>query len=72
MASITHTFDGKKPSQKQVINKVTDLLNSGFSQIVISWGENALDFEVSHNELIGWGWIKNISGHDTAKLINIK
>lgn len=70
MSSITHTFKGKKPSKAQIIKIATELSNAGFSSFSIVWGENYIDFERYDGVLIGNGWIKDISGYDTATLIN--
>ncbi len=62
-----YTFSGSKPSKQQVKNKVLEALSKGHHDIQIIWGENAVQFEKWDTGLRGYGWIKNISGHDLAK-----
>jgi len=66
-------FDGRKPSENQVINAIKRGLSKGFSQFELSWGENMVTLEKGRagvNQWIGWGWIKNISGSDLADQFN--
>jgi hypothetical protein len=66
-------FDGRKPSENQVINAIKRGLSKGFSQFEIAWGENMVTLEKGRsgvNQWIGWGWIKNISGSDLADQFN--
>lgn len=65
-------FNGKKPSQKQVLAKVLERVNQGHTLIEIYWGENGitLDKQGINGIWCGWGWIKDISADDIAKKIN--
>ena len=64
-------FQGRKPSNAQVLKKVNEAINLGHNYIEISWGENMLTIERMHNRLwYGSGWIKNISGSDLAIKLN--
>ena len=66
-----HYFDGRKPSKIQVIQCIKRGLSQGFSQFEISWGENMVTLDKqSSNRWAGWGWIKNISGHELAEQFN--
>ena len=70
MTIMTTTFPGKKPSKAQIIKLATNLYNDGYKEFEIVWGENYITFEIHNGLLIGTGWIKDISGYDTAALIN--
>lgn len=70
MTIMTTTFPGKKPSKAQIIKLATYLYNYGYKEFEIVWGENRIEFDISNGILIGTGWIKDISGYDTATLIN--
>ena len=64
-------FEGRKPSEKQVIQCIKRGLNQGLSQFEIAWGENMVTLEKRGiNRWSGWGWIKNISGHELAEQLN--
>ena len=66
-------FDGRKPSENQVINAIKRGLSKGFSQFEIAWGENMVTLEKGRsgvNQWLGYGWIKNISGSDLADQFN--
>lgn len=64
-------FAGRKPSNAQVLKKINEAINKGYSYIEISWGENMLTIERQSNKLWhGSGWIKNISGADLAYKLN--
>lgn len=64
-------FEGRKPSNAQVLKKVNEAINKGHNTIEISWGENMISIERMHNKLwYGSGWIRNISGSDLASKIN--
>jgi hypothetical protein len=66
-------FDGRKPSENQVINAIKHGLNKGHYYFEIAWGENMVTLEKGRsgvNQWIGWGWIKDISGHELAEQFN--
>jgi hypothetical protein len=66
-------FDGRKPSENQVIQAIKRGLKEGHVQFEISWGENMVTLEKGRagpNQWHGWGWIKNISGHELAEQFN--
>lgn len=65
-------FSGRKPSVKQVMNKVNEGINQGARLIEVSWGENMITLQkVGHsNDWIGSGWIKGISGYDIGNELN--
>lgn len=68
-------FQGRKPSNAQVLKKINEGISQGNDYLEISWGENMLTLE---RQLIngkrgiwyGSGWIKNISGDDIASKLN--
>jgi hypothetical protein len=65
-------FDGRKPSEKQVIQCIKRGLSQGLSQFEIAWGENMVTLEKGRagGRWAGWGWIKTISGHELAEQFN--
>jgi hypothetical protein len=68
-----HYFEGRKPSEKQVIQCIKRGLSQGFSVFEIAWGENMVTLEKGRagpNTWHGWGWIKSISGHELAEQFN--
>ena len=53
-------FDGRKPSEKQVIEAIKRGLSRGHNQFEIAWGENMVTLEKGRagpNTWHGWGWI---------------
>lgn len=63
-----HYFDGRKPSEKQVIESIKRGLSGGFHMFEVSWGENMVTLDrQAGGRWAGWGWIKNISGHELAE-----
>lgn len=67
-----YSFEGRKPSVKQVMKHVQEGIRKNCQTIQISWGENRIDIDRSYNGLswLGSGWIKNISGYDIAEELN--
>jgi hypothetical protein len=64
-------FEGRKPSEKQVIQSIKRGLRQGLQDFEISWGENMVTLQKNRdNTWFGWGWIKNISGHELAEQFN--
>ena len=65
-------FEGRKPSNAQVLKKINEGINEGNNLIEISWGENMITLQkIGYNNLWqGYGWIRNISGADLAVKIN--
>lgn len=65
-------FEGRKPSNKQVLAKINEGIKENARIIEISWGENMVTLErVGFNkEWYGSGWIRNIAGSDLANHIN--
>lgn len=68
-------FQGRKPSNAQVLKKINEGINQGNDYIEISWGENMLTLEKQlingkRDAWYGSGWIRNISGADIAVKIN--
>ena len=66
-------FDGRKPSENQVIQAIKRGLSKQYDQFEIAWGENMVTLEkgrIAPNTWHGWGWIKNISGDDLANQFN--
>lgn len=64
-------FEGRKPSNAQVLKKINEAINQGNNLIEISWGENMITIERMQNKFWhGSGWIRNISGSDLASKIN--
>lgn len=66
------TFQGRKPSNAQVLKKVNEGINLGNRVIEINWGENQILLQKigGHKLWYGVGWIKNISGADIATKLN--
>jgi len=56
----------KKPSIAMVRAHVCKALNSGYEEIVLTWGENEITISKTHYGLFGSGWIGKISGQDLA------
>lgn len=65
--SYSYSFTGRKPSIKQVLAKVREAQNNGEDLIEIYWGENSITLELTNGSWLGWGWIKDISGHGIAE-----
>jgi len=66
-----YNFEGRKPSNAQVLKQINKAINEGNDYIQISWGENQITIERMNNRLwYGSGWIRNISGADLAVKIN--
>jgi hypothetical protein len=66
-----YNFEGRKPSNAQVLKQINKAINEGNDYIQISWGENQITIERMNNRLwYGSGWIRNISGSDLAGKIN--
>lgn len=63
-------FDGRRPSEKQVLKKINEAINQCNDLIEISWGENMITIERTNSGWYGFGWIKSISGSDLADKIN--
>jgi hypothetical protein len=64
-------FDGRKPSEKQVIQSIKRGSKQGHVDFEISWGENMVSLQKNMNGTwFGHGWIKNISGHELAEQFN--
>lgn len=72
MSLYEYYFEGRKPSNKQVLNKINEGIKEGARVIYISWGENRIELQrVGLNtQWIGLGWIRNIAGSDLANHIN--
>lgn len=65
-----YVFNGRKPSNAQVLKKINEAINNGEDLIELYWGENAITLDKSNGSWYGWGWIRNISGADLAVKIN--
>jgi hypothetical protein len=67
-----YVFNGRKPSNAQLLKKINEAINNGEDLIELYWGENAitLDKQRINGIWCGWGWIRNISGSDLAVKIN--
>ena len=65
--SYSYSFTGRKPSTKQVLNKVREAENDGEDFIEIYWGENRILLELSNGLWHGTGWIREISGQGIAE-----
>ena len=65
-------FEGRKPSNAQVLKKINEAINQGNKLIEISWGENMITLQkTGYSDLWqGYGWIKNIAGSDIAYKLN--
>ena len=63
-------FEGRKPSENQVIQAIKRGLSGGHNQFEIAWGENMVTLEKGRagpDTWHGWGWIREISGHGIAE-----
>ena len=61
-------FDGRKPSNNQVMQSIKRGLRQGYMEFEISWGENMVSLQKNMNGTwFGHGWIKSISGDTLAK-----
>lgn len=67
-----YVFNGRKPSNAQVLKKINEAINNGEDLIELYWGENSitLDKQRINGIWCGWGWIRNISGAYLAVKIN--
>lgn len=65
-----YVFNGRKPSNAQLLKKINEAINNGEDLIELYWGENAITLDRSNGSWYGWGWIRNISGADIAVKIN--
>lgn len=67
-----YSFNGRKPSNQQVLKQVNHAINSGHDLIEINWGENSINLRYweGAKQWHGIGWIRNISGADIATKIN--
>ena len=65
--SYAYEFKGRKPSAKQVLAKIREAQDNGEDLIEIYWGENSITLELHDGLWLGWGWIKEISGHGIAE-----
>ena len=64
-------FDGRKPSENQVIQAIKQGIRQGYHVFEIAWGENMVTLDrQAGGRWAGWGWIKNISGHELAEQFN--
>jgi hypothetical protein len=65
-------FEGRKPSNKQVLARINEGIKDNARIIEISWGENMITLQNTefNNEWYGSGWIRNIAGSDLANHIN--
>jgi hypothetical protein len=71
MSIYEHYFEGRKPSEKQVIQVIKQGVKQGYHMFEIAWGENMVTLDKqSSNRWAGWGWIKSISGHELAEQFN--
>lgn len=65
-------FTGRKPTRKQVYQKVYARVLTGHDLIEVYWGENGITLDLNHGQWYGFGWIKDISGDDIAQELNRK
>jgi hypothetical protein len=64
-------FQGRKPSNAQVLKQINEAIRQNCRVIYISWGENRIELQrMPQGIWLGSGWIKNISGYDLASKIN--
>ena len=74
MSIYEYYFEGRKPSNKQVLSKINEGIKENARIIEISWGENMVTLERTRVgagvEWYGSGWIRNIAGSDLANKIN--
>jgi hypothetical protein len=72
MSFYEYYFEGRKPSNKQVLAKINEGIEDNARIIEISWGENMVTLQRLgfNNEWDGSGWIRNIAGSDLANHIN--
>lgn len=69
----TIEFTGRKPSKAQVMRAAGAAIEKGHKMLDIRWGENWLElsFHDGNREWYGYGWIKDISGDDLARELNL-
>jgi hypothetical protein len=61
-------FDGRKPSNNQVMQSIKRGLKQGYTEFEVSWGENMVSLQKNYDGTwFGHGWIRNISGDTLAK-----
>ena len=67
-----YEFFNRKPSKAQINACIKNAMAQGSKAVAIIWGENQidLDYNDSHGQWYGSGWIKNISGSDIADGMN--
>ena len=53
-----YNFEGRKPSNAQVLKKINEAINEGNDFIQISWGENMITIERMYNR--AWHGSKHI------------
>ena len=72
MAIYEYYFQGRKPSNAQVLKRINEGIRENARVIEISWGENMITLQrIGLNECWhGSGWIRNIAGSDLAVKIN--
>lgn len=70
-----HNYEGKRPSQAQILKKIKEAIKAGAVDINLNWGENWLRFEyvngwAGNRCWHGYGWFRSIGGDNIAKLLN--
>jgi hypothetical protein len=71
MSLYEYDFEGRKPSNSQVLKKINEAIKENASMIHISWGENRITLQQEFKfKWYGSGWIRNIAGSDLANHIN--
>ena len=67
-----YEFQGRKPSNAQVLKQVNEAIRQNARTIYISWGENRIELQRSGSgkPWYGSGWIRNISGSELANGVN--
>lgn len=67
-------FSGRKPSKAQIMRAIGLKLEEGNAKsISVLWGENWIDlvFYETYKSWQGNGWIRDISGDDISKELNL-
>jgi hypothetical protein len=60
----------RKPSRAMVRNVTKTCMRAGASEILVSWGENWVEFRNMSGTWHGYGWLRDICGQDLANEFN--
>jgi hypothetical protein len=64
-------FDGRKPSENQVIRAIKQGITKGYHVFEIAWGENMVTLDrQAGGRWAGWGWIKLLTKQSSKNLFD--